>query len=249
VWLTAAAVGSVALCACARTDQTEGKAPSRVEVATSSVAPSDDRSLCDYRSRTDREVVETASPNSVRPNIRRVYGIVGQGDDARRVLLCRELDTNLDGIKDVVRTYDDNGEPLHELADTDYDGRIDTWITFAGGRISEVKISRSSYGRPDERRVYLAGRKVRAELDDNFDGKTEVVEIYDEGHLARRGVDLNGDGKIDRWESRRAWLTRRSAPRPKDRSKDGRLSRATRDRLAPACSRPPECAEARTGYG
>jgi hypothetical protein len=175
-------------------------APAQGGVATSAVELGDDRSRCDFKGRTDREVVETASPNSVKPNVRRVYGIIGKGEDARRVLLCREVDTNLDGVKDVVRTYNDQGDPLHELVDSDFDGKIDTWITFAGGRVAEVKIDRNRDGQPDEKRVYIAGRKVRAELDDNFKGRPNIREIYEEGHLQRRGVDLDGDGNIDRWD-------------------------------------------------
>ena len=52
-------------------------------------------------------------------------------DDRHEVLMCREIDTNLDGMKDVVRTFNEKGEPLHEEADTNYDGRIDDWINFA----------------------------------------------------------------------------------------------------------------------
>ncbi len=197
--LSTTALGSLALWACGSSGQ-GANAPPQGEVATSAIQLGDDRSRCDFKGRRDREVVETAAPNSVKRNVRRVYGVIGQGEDARRILLCREVDTNLDGVKDVVRTYNDEGEPLHELADTNYDGKIDTWITFAGGRIAEVKIDRNHDGQPDEKRVYIAGRKVRAELDENFDGKPDIREIYDEGHLQRRGVDLDGDGNIDRWD-------------------------------------------------
>jgi hypothetical protein len=199
VGLAAMVLGSSALYACGSSGRA-ASAPSQGEVATSAVELGDDRSRCDFKGRTDRDVVETASPNSVKPNIRRVYGISGQGEDARRVLLCREVDTNLDGVKDVVRTYTDQGDPLHELVDSDFDGKVDTWITFAGGRLAEVKIDRNRDGQPDEKRVYIAGRKVRAELDDNHNGKPNIREIYEDGHLQRRGVDLDGDGNIDRWD-------------------------------------------------
>jgi hypothetical protein len=199
VGFMATALGSWALSACGSSGRA-AQTPAQGEVATSAVELGDDRSRCDFKGRTDRDVVETASPNSVKPNIRRVYGVIGQGEDARRILLCREVDTNLDGVKDVVRTYTDQGEPLHELVDSDFDGKIDTWITFAGGRIAEVKIDRNRDGQPDEKRVYIAGRKVRAEFDDNHTGKPNIREIYEDGHLQRRGVDLDGDGNIDRWD-------------------------------------------------
>jgi hypothetical protein len=200
VGLVVGVFGSFALHACGGSEKAPAQTPPQLRAAKSSEAMDDDRSRCDFKSRTDREVVETASPNSVRPNIRRVFGIIGQGDDARRVLLCREVDTNLDGVKDVVRTYNDEGDPVRELVDSNFDGKVDTWMTFAGGRMVEIKFDRNADGQPDEKRVYLAGRKVRAEFDDNHDGKPDVREIYDDGHLARRGVDLDGDGNIDRWD-------------------------------------------------
>ncbi len=79
----------------------------------------DDRSNCDFKGRSDRDVQEVTGPGAVQPNIRRVFSIIGMGEDARRVLLCREVDTNLDGIKDVVRIYNDKGEATQEKADTD----------------------------------------------------------------------------------------------------------------------------------
>jgi hypothetical protein len=160
----------------------------------------DDRSRCDYKGRADREVIETAGPGALQPNVRRVFAIVGEGEDARKVLLCREVDTNLDGMKDVFRTYNDKGEALHEQADSNYDGKIDTWISFARGRIAKVELDSNGDGRPDETRFYIDGRLSRAQRDRNFDGKADVWEIYDKGRLQRMGIDLDYDGHVDRWD-------------------------------------------------
>jgi len=145
--------------------------------------PHDDQSRCDFRGRGDREVSEATGPGAHRPNIRRVFGVTGQGDDRRRVLLCREVDTNLDGAKDIVRTFTDRGEPLSELTDSNYDGKIDTWITFARGRVSKMQIDNTGHGEPDETRFYVAGKLSRAQRDTNGDGKPDVWEIYEEGKL------------------------------------------------------------------
>jgi len=162
--------------------------------------PHDDQSRCDFRGRGDREVSEATGPGAHRPNIRRVFGVTGQGDDRRRVLLCREVDTNLDGAKDIVRTFTDRGEPLSELTDSNYDGKIDTWITFARGRVSKMQIDNTGHGEPDETRFYVAGKLSRAQRDTNGDGKPDVWEIYEEGKLQRIGVDLDFDGHVDRWD-------------------------------------------------
>ncbi len=163
------------------------------------VAP-DDRSRCDYKGRGDREVVESLGPSAKTANIRRVYGIVGEGEDRHRVLLCREVDTNLDGVKDVVRTYTDKGEALNEVADTNFDGKMDTWITFAKGRVAKLRLDHNGDGQDDETRFYTAGQLSRAQIDTNYDGKPDVWEIYDDGKLERRGVDLDFDGHVDRWD-------------------------------------------------
>jgi len=160
----------------------------------------EDASRCDFKGRADREVNETAGPGAIQPNIRRVFAIVGEGDERRKILLCREVDTNLDGMKDVVRTYNDKGEALNELADTDYDGQIDTWVTFSRGRIAKWQIDVNRDGRPDEARFYTSGKLARAQRDTNNDGKPDVWEIYDEGRLQRMGVDLDRDGHVDRWD-------------------------------------------------
>lgn len=160
----------------------------------------DDRSMCEWRGKPDREASEVAGPGSVQPNVRRVYQIVGTGEDQHKVLICREIDTNFDNVKDVVRRYNDKGESVSEEADANYDGRIDTWITFVKGRLAEVKTDTNYDGNPDEWKYYSAGKLSRATRDTNRDGKPDVWEIYRDGKLERMGVDVDGDEHVDRWD-------------------------------------------------
>jgi hypothetical protein len=162
----------------------------------------DDRSMCEWKGKPDREASEVAGPGSIQPNVRRVYAIVGTGEDRHKVLICREIDTNFDGIKDVVRHYNDKGESISEEADSNYDGKIDTWITFIHGRLAEVKLDNSPThdGKPHEWKYYTNGKLNRVVRDTNFDGKPDVWEIYREGHLERMGVDVDGDEHVDRWD-------------------------------------------------
>lgn len=173
--------------------------PRMSDKAVAGVTP-DDASRCDWKGRADREVNEVAGPGAKRPNIRRVFAIVGEGEDRKKVLLCREVDTNLDGAKDVMRTYTDKGEPLNELADTNFDGKVDTWITFSRGRIAKVQLDKSGRGQPEEVKFYVGGKLARAQRDTNGDGKPDQWEIYDDGRLQRLGVDLDFDGRVDRWD-------------------------------------------------
>lgn len=160
----------------------------------------DDRSLCAWKGKSDREASEVAGPGAITPNVRRVYQIVGAGEDRHKVLICREIDTNFDGVKDVVRKYNDKGESISEDADSNYDGKVDTWITFIKGRLAEVKLDASFDGKPDEWKYFSGGKLVRVVRDSNFDGKPDVWEIYREGHLERMGVDVDGDEHVDRWD-------------------------------------------------
>src|SRR5690606_13406570 len=154
---------------------------------------------CEHKGRDDRDVQESSTPGSVLANVRRVYGYVGTSSERRRVLLCREVDTNLDGMKDLLRTYGDDGERLTEQADTDYDGHIDTWITFGKSRPAKVELDKNGDGKPDEWKFYTGGKLARVQRDTNGDGKADVFEIYDGGRLERLGLDVDFDGQVDTW--------------------------------------------------
>jgi hypothetical protein len=199
-WLASAAACAAAAYSCGGSEVQGPQAPTKTGTAVSVHDAGTDMSRCDYRGRSDREVSETAGPGAVVPNVRRVYAVVGQGDDSRRVLICREVDTNLDGMKDVVRIYSDQGEAVNEHADTNYDGRIDTWITFASGRIGRLEVDNDHDGRPDETQHFIDGTLSRVERDTNRNGKPDIWEIYANGRLQRMGVDLDHDGHIDRWD-------------------------------------------------
>lgn len=159
-----------------------------------------DHSRCEYKNRPDREATETAGPGALQPNVRRVWQLIGQGEARSKVLVCREIDTNFDGVKDVVRRYNDKGEPLHEETDSNHDGRIDTWLTYSKGRVAEERRDNNHDGKPDEWKFWTNGKLMRARRDTDFNGRPDVWEIYRDGKLERMGVDLDGDERVDRWD-------------------------------------------------
>jgi hypothetical protein len=159
-----------------------------------------DQSRCDYKGRADREAVETAGPGAVQPNVRRVYQLVGTGENMHRVLVCREIDTNFDGVKDIVRVYNEKGESLREEADANYDGRIDTWLSFSAGRIAKEELDSDFDGNPDVWKYYVGGQLSRIQRDTNHDAKPDRWEFYANGKLERMGLDLDFDGDVDRWD-------------------------------------------------
>ncbi len=185
--------------ACSNGPEFESKTP-KVPTTKKADGSVDDHSMCQWKGKADREASEVAGPGSIQPNVRRVYQIIGSGEDRHKVLICREIDTNFDGVKDVVRHYSEKGESLSEEADSNYDGKIDTWITFIKGRLAEVKLDTNHDGKPDEWKYYTNGKLTRVVRDGNFDGKPDVWEIYRDGHLERMGVDVDGDEHVDRWD-------------------------------------------------
>lgn len=160
----------------------------------------DDRAMCQWKGLVDREASEVAGPGSLQPNVRRVFQIIGTAEDRHKVLICREIDTNFDGVKDVVRHYNERGESISEEADSNYDGKVDTWLTFVKGRLVEVRLDTNFDGKPDQWKYYSAGKLSRVVRDSNFDGRPDVWEIYRDGQLERMGVDTDGDEHVDRWD-------------------------------------------------
>lgn len=165
--------------------------------------PLDDKSMCsDWKQNPELEANETAGLGAIKPNVRRVYKSVGgqDGEPARKVLVCREVDTNLDGIKDVARTFNEKGEGIREVADRNYDGKPDVWIAFVDGRMSEEQLDTNLDGKPDVWKYYVEGNLQRIKRDRDFDGNPDIWEIYVKGHLERVGVDDSHDGHVDRWD-------------------------------------------------
>lgn len=183
----------------------------------------DDRSMCTFKGRKDVEVAETAGPGAIQPNVRRVYKVFGEGADRRKVLLCREIDTNLDGYKDVVRIYNDEGQAKKEMADTNHDGKIDTWNLFAQGRVAEVQLDKNFDGIADEWKIYNEGKLSRVRRDTNFDKKPDTWEMYHKGRLERMGVDLDGDERVDRWDHDKVWRKKLEEERKSKEEADEKL--------------------------
>jgi hypothetical protein len=190
----------------------------------------DDRTLCNYKGRKDIEVAETAGPGAIQPNVRRVYRVWGLGADRRKVLVCREVDTNLDGYKDVARTYSDEGQAKKEIADTNYDGKIDTWNLFAQGRLAEVHMDHNYDGEPDEWKIYSEGKLIRVRRDSNYDKRADVWEMYRKGRLERMGVDVDGDERVDRWDHDSAWRKQMEAEEEKKQLEEDKKKQEELDR-------------------
>ena len=159
--------------------------------------PVDDGRRCPSSPEYVEESLDTSGNNVA--DVRKVYRVEGEGADRRQILLCREMDLNRDGRKDIFRFYSEQGRPLREMVDMNFDGTIDSITFFEEGRIVRQEVDRDNDGRPDEIRLYTRGQLTRVERDDSRDGRVDVWEHWDGGRLLRIGYDVDGDGVADFW--------------------------------------------------
>lgn len=199
------ALGPVALSACGGNQQTRSTARRRATRPTSPGENIDDRGRCETDG-TDREVSEYDTSGDEVPDVRRVFRRAGDPPLIRLVLTCREADLNGDGTKDVVRYYNDEGRPLREEADRNFDGQIDTITYFQDGRIVRQEMDENADGRVDMKVFFDDnGQALRAERD--LAGRSTPTqwhpdrwEYFERGRMVRMGTDIDGDGRVDRWD-------------------------------------------------
>ena len=163
-----------------------------------------DQGRCDA-SQADRETSEYDTSGDEVPDVRKVFRRIGEAPLMRLILICREADLNGDGIKDVVRHYTDEGRPLREEADRDFDGQMDEVVFFEEGRVIRLEADQNRDGQVDTKVFYERGTPVRSERD--IAGRSTVAawrpdrwEYFEHGRLIRMGTDLDGDGRVDRWD-------------------------------------------------
>ena len=164
----------------------------------------DDKSRCSW-DQPDREVSEYDTNGDEQPDVRKVFKQMGKAPNTHLVLICREADLNGDGIKDIVRYYNDEGRPVREEADRNFDGQMDELSYFQEGRTIRQELDTNADGQVDMKIFFKDGEPLRAERD--MAGRSTANqwhpdrwEYYEEGRLVRMGTDLDGDGRADRWD-------------------------------------------------
>jgi hypothetical protein len=176
----------------------------RSKTLTSGAEQASDAARCDGNAAL-HEVSEYDTSGDDQPDVRKVFLRVGEGTLARLVLICRESDLNADGNKDVVRSYSEEGRPLREEADRNFDGRMDELTIFQEGQILRQEFDTNNDAKIDTKIYFDAGKPLRAERD--LTGRSTAErwqpdrwEYYEDGRVVRMGTDLDGDGTVDRWD-------------------------------------------------
>lgn len=194
---------------CGGAQQQRPQANQRSQQLEGSTRPEDDRGRCQTAG-TDRESSEYDTSGDDYPDVRRVFRRVGEAPIYRLVLTCREADLNGDGIKDVVRYYNDEGRPLREEADRNFDGQMDIITFFQDGRVVRQEIDGNGDGRVDTKIFFERGAMVRTERDLAARSTASVWrpdrwEYFENGRMVRMGTDIDGDGNVDRWDRDARW--------------------------------------------
>ena len=201
----ALALAPVALTACNNNNRQRTTARRRATRPTSPGENVDDRGRCETDG-LDREVSEYDTSGDEIPDVRRVFRRAGDPPLVRLVLTCREADLNGDGTKDVVRYYNDEGRPLREEADRNFDGQIDTITYFQDGRIVRQEMDDNADGRVDMK-VFFDDSGVALRSERDIAGRSTPTqwhpdrwEYFERGRMVRMGTDIDGDGRVDRWD-------------------------------------------------
>ncbi len=163
-----------------------------------------DQGRCDAN-QPGRETSEYDTSGDDIPDVRKVFITLGEGRDAHLILVCREADLNGDGTKDVVRYYNDEGRPLREESDRNFDGTMDEITIFENGRIVRQEMDTNGDGRVDMKVFWQDNHPERTERD--MAGRSTATnwqpdrwEYFEQGRMVRMGTDLDGDGNVDRWD-------------------------------------------------
>lgn len=139
------------------------------------------------------------------PDVRKVFKVMGTPPTVRLVMVCRESDLNGDGKKDIVRYYNDEGRPMREEADRNFDGLMDEVTYFQDGQIVRKETDTNADGIVDLKTFFDAGKPQRAEVDlagrsTAAEWKPNRWEYFEANRMVRMGTDLDGDGRVDRWD-------------------------------------------------
>lgn len=202
-----AALVAVPVAACGGSEQTNRPTTAR---SRSVAGGGDQASNANAQGRCDataanREVSEYDTSGDEQPDVRKVFLQVGRAPLIRLVLICREADLNGDGTKDIVRYYNDEGRPLREEADRNFDGQMDEIAFFENGRVARSESDTNADGKVDTKTFYERGQPIRSERDmaarstsDRW--QPDRWEYFEEGRMVRMGSDVDGDGVVDRWD-------------------------------------------------
>jgi hypothetical protein len=134
-------------------------------------------------------------------------------------VLRRSMDIDRDGRPEEVRYVDPgSGVLIRSEHDLDYDGELDAWTTYEGGKPAVRVLDTNGDGKSDVWERYAQDRMNARTLDRDVDGVKDTFYRYEGGQLAEKLQDSNNDEKIDKVE---AYHNRHRVRMEEDRSLNG----------------------------
>jgi hypothetical protein len=114
-------------------------------------------------------------------------------------VLRQTLDVDNDGTPEELRYVDiSSGQLLRAELDRDFDGALDTWISYENGAPAVTVRDSNGDAQTDTWERYVGDKLEAKTLDRDHDGVKDTFYRYQDGELATLLRDANNDGTIDR---------------------------------------------------
>jgi hypothetical protein len=156
-------------------------------------------------------------------------GAEGFANEHRLELTRLSLDADRDATPEIVRYVDRETDAwIRQDEDRNYDGSMDAFLRFDGGRLVGRNLDNNHDGRLDVFETYSAGLMATRSLDLDHDGVVDAYYTYEGRYLALERHDANNDGNIDLVIQYRAG---RRVSSQEDTNRDGRTDTWIRYRL------------------
>jgi hypothetical protein len=150
-----------------------------------------------------RLVYSDVDQNGVQDTLKTFRVETDEDGNVELFLVRTDIDLTGDGVFNLARVYDDEGDLVLEEIDSNLDGTMDRTVYWQAGDIMRAEEDEDQDGVIDVTRYYREGFLNRTERDTNSDGEVDTWSYYDSGGIVRVGVDSNRDGAADQWTRRR----------------------------------------------
>ncbi len=109
-----------------------------------------------------------------------------------------KLDRNLDGMVDLVSSYNRKGRIYKSKLDDNFDGVFESLITYERGNPILTEVDIDNNGDADHRTYFRDGVFYKVEISDPTSGVTRKIQNYKLNKLVSSSFDSDGDGVFDK---------------------------------------------------
>lgn len=126
--------------------------------------------------------------------------VAGSWDNEETITVTRGvLDADRNGVPEQIRFFDPDSMLLLRLEqDSNFDGNLDIWNTYADGKLAARVRDTSGDGNPDVWERYEDDRMTHRTIDRDRDGVADAFYVYGGDILVEERHDANNDGTVDR---------------------------------------------------